>query len=94
MSEINIGSPELENKISLAEAYLIMFEFLETNWNGCWETELGSVMGELSLWQNPEGQKLPMDAAVLPTFLQAAKKVLATQDPIKNYSGADIALTK
>ncbi|MEM7193455.1 MAG: hypothetical protein AAF402_00805 [Pseudomonadota bacterium] len=94
MPDINLDSLELEKKVTLAEAYLVMFEFLETNWNGCWNTELGSVMSELSLWQNSEGRKRPIDAAVLPTFLKAYQKVASIEDPIKNYAGANVELKK
>ena len=88
--DIVLNSPELKKTVTLAEAYLVMFEFLNTNWDGCWETELGSVMGELSLWNIGDGDKAPMDAAILSTFLRAYEQICSIDNPIKNYSNADI----
>lgn len=94
MSELNLNSPEFEEKISIKQAYLIMFQFLETNWEGCWETELGQILGELSLWSTHDGQPIPMDGAVLPTFLEAAAKVLTDENSPEGFRGADIKLNQ
>ena len=91
---MNLNSQEFEEQISLKQAYLIMFHFLETNWQGCWETELGSILGELALWSTHDDQKAPMDAAVLPIFIEAAKKVIDDESTDRGYRNADIKLNR
>ena len=90
MPDLGLNSLEFEQNIKLRDAYLVMFEFLSRNWEGCWSTELGSVMGELGLLTKEEGSKWSADAAVLPTFLEAYRSVVAAQASEQGYIGADL----
>ncbi len=66
----------LDYKVSLKQAYLIMFEYLERYYNETGQPdEIGNLLGELSLWKTSEG-RMPIDGAVFPTWLSSAKKVI------------------
>ncbi|ERN42637.1 hypothetical protein KR51_00006670 [Rubidibacter lacunae KORDI 51-2] len=92
MQELDLNSLEFEQQIVLRDAYLIMFEFLSRHWDGCWEIELGAVMGELSLLTNEQGARCPLDAVVLQDFLKACDAVCQAQLGPHGYSGADFVL--
>ena len=93
MNGINLSSEEMDANVSLREAYLIMYQFLNSNWENCWETPLGAIMSELSLWEVEGGAKAPMDAAVLPTFVASAKLVTSEERDGRGYQTANVQLT-
>jgi hypothetical protein len=73
-------SPALNERISVRDAYLAMFVFLERYWERTGRSDdLGSLLGELALWQTESGGREPMDAAVLPEWLQCVASVVANQ---------------
>lgn len=94
LNDFGISSPELDTRISLRDAYLSMVEFLQTHWQGCGDEPLGSVLGMLSLWDNTRGDKAPMDGAVLPDWLESARRVQEAQKTEAGYRGADIQWQK
>ena len=92
MNELDLNSPEFDQSIRLGDAYLIMFEFLSKNWDGCWSTELGTVMSELSLVRNENDNKCPIDGAVLPMFLEVHKTVIQAGSSAQEYTNADLVI--
>ena len=81
----------METKVSLKQAYLIMFEFLDKEWElmGKSKTDqLGGILGNLALWDTQSGGKEPIDAAVFPQWLDSAETVLSAQ----SYEKYDIKL--
>jgi hypothetical protein len=89
-----MSSPlSLEDTITIRQAYLTMFEYLEREWELLGRPgELGALLGSLSLWETESGQKEPMDAAVFPEWLDCAEKVLESESGNRKYTGADILL--
>ncbi|WP_321516012.1 hypothetical protein [Marinifilum fragile] len=85
---------DLETKISVRQAYLTMFEYLDNWWteNGK-PNSVGDVLSELQLWESEDGKK-PMDAAILPEWIKCVTKVLNEEDSTDGYNNADIKLTK
>jgi len=73
----------MDTKVSLKQAYQVMFEFLDKEWQlmGKSKTDqLGGILGNLSLWETESGNKEPMDGAVFPQWLESAETVLSN-DP-------------
>ncbi|VVE37697.1 hypothetical protein PHO31112_03979 [Pandoraea horticolens] len=64
----------METPVTLRRAYLIMFEFLEREWERSDRPEeLGSLLGSLALWSEPNGKGVPMDAAIFPEWISALR---------------------
>jgi len=84
----------MESKVSLKEAYLIMFEYLDLYWEETGKPEeIGNVLSELSLWTSAEG-KQPIDASIFPQWLHCAKRVLEQEQSNEGYKKANIKLKK
>ncbi|MBW0447396.1 hypothetical protein [Paraburkholderia phenoliruptrix] len=84
--------PSMESAVTLRQAYLVMFEFLELQWTRLDKPdELGALLGNLALWDRSNGQGVPMDAAVFPEWLECAHRVLRDEQG-GGYAGADISL--
>jgi hypothetical protein len=94
LNDFGMSRAELDEKISVREAYLSMFEFLRTHWEGCGDYELGAILGTLSLWNNTRGGKAPMDSSILPDWLNSVRVVREAQKSEAGYRGADIELKK
>lgn len=75
LNDFGVSCPEMSEMISLRDAYLAMFDFLESHWEGCWNFELGEVLSTLALWDNTQGDQAPMDSAILPAWIEAVRKV-------------------
>jgi hypothetical protein len=84
--------PSMETAVTLRQAYLVMFEFLELQWTRLGKPdELGGLLGNLTLWDEPNGRGDPMDAAVFPEWLECAHRVLGGEQG-GGYGGADVRL--
>lgn len=84
----------MESTVTLRQAYLIMFEFLQREWLRLDKPDaLGALLGNLALWDLPNGKGVPMDAAVFPDWLGCANDVLEQECRGSGYAGADIRLT-
>ena len=84
----------MESKVTLKEAYLIMFDYLDKHWEETGKPDdLGALLGELSLWDTKVGKE-PMDGAVFPQWLKCAKIVLEQEQTSGGYRNADIKLVK
>jgi len=82
----------METQVSLKQAYLIMFAFLQKEWELAGESktdQLGGILSNLSLWETESGGKEPMDGAVFPQWVECAELVL---NVTPDYAGADILL--
>ncbi len=86
-----LTSLEFDERISLRDAYLSMYEYLNSYNQRCnGKAEVRDVLSEMSLWDNVKGDKAPMDGAVLPDWLEAVKTVQEAQKTDAGYRGADI----
>lgn len=94
LNDFSLSRPEFDQPITIREAYLAMFDFLDKNWSGCLDYELGTILGTLSVWDTTEGEKAPMDVAILPEFLAAVERVRKAENGKDGYSGADIQFKK
>ena len=84
----------LESKVTLKEAYLIMFDYLDKYWEQTGKPDaLGGLLGELSLSATTEGMK-PMDPAAFFHWLDSAKIVLEQEQTQEGYRNADIKFLK
>ena len=84
----------MDSKMTLREAYLTMFDYLDKYWGETGKPEeIGVLLGELSLWDTSEG-KQPMDNSVFPKWVGCAKSVLEQEQTSEGYRRADIKLTK
>ncbi len=79
-----------ETPITLQQAYLAMFDFLEY-YCQLDPDGLGSVMGELSLAGGERPR--PMSAAVFPRFVSSVVHVLEAEGGPEGYTGANLRLT-
>ena len=80
----------LENKVTLKEAYLIMFDYLDKYWERTGKPDdIGGLLGELSLCE-----KEPMDPAAFYDWLDSAKIVLEQAHISEGYRNADIKFIK
>jgi hypothetical protein len=95
MRSLEIGSISFDTRVTLKEAYLIMFEYLRKDYELGYQEggEMGGMLGQLSLSYSAEGTQ-PMDGAVFPDFLEAAKTVLEAEQTSSGYRVADIKLKK
>lgn len=97
----------METPLTLRQAYMVMFEYLDRHWKRTGDAlALSDILSDLSLWNFDsgigqtfvEGQtasvKRPMDGAVFPDWLEAATKVLADEATAEGYRGADINFRK
>jgi len=91
---MNVTSlPSLDTKVTLREAYLVMFEYLKSYWKSTGKPgEIGSLLGELSLWDTESGGKEPMDGAVFSRWLECVQVVLDAEGTKEGYRGADILI--
>lgn len=81
----------LETTITVKQAYLSMFEYLDRYWESYNRpNEVGMILSNLSLWDSVEGKR-PMDASIFPEWLNCVAKVLSEGD---GYDNADIKLTR
>ena len=81
----------METNVTLKQAYHVMFDFLDKEWQlmGKSKTDqLGGILGNLSLWDSESGNKEPMDASVFPQWLESAENVLLND----KYTSCDIKL--
>jgi hypothetical protein len=89
MTDINF-----DTKISVRQAYLVMFEYLDRYWTVRKKSgELAVLISGLQLWDSDKG-KLPMDSSIFPEWLDCVKKVLKDEDTDTGYRSADIQLIK
>jgi hypothetical protein len=80
-----------DTQVSLREAFLIMFAYVDWYWNDVGRPdEVGQLLSELSLL----GDLKPADAAVFPKWLDSAQKVLLAEQTPDGYREADLQLTK
>lgn len=80
----------LENKVTLKEAYLIMFDYLDKYWKRTGKPDdIGGLLGELSLCENE-----PMDPAAFHDWLDSSKIVLEQEQTPEGYRNADIKFLK
>ncbi|WP_042304120.1 hypothetical protein [Paraburkholderia kururiensis] len=83
----------MESAVTLRQAYLIMFEFFELQWKRLDKPDvMGALLSNLALWNETNGQGEPMDAGVLPEWLECARRVLEAEQA-GGYAGADIRLS-
>lgn len=83
-----------ENKVTLKEAYLIMYEYLDKHWEETGKPDdIGALLSELSLWNTANG-KQPMDNSIFPKWINCANTVLEQEKTSEGYKGADINLSK
>lgn len=69
-------NPTLDTKVTLPEAYLIMFDFLEDHWKRTGKPgAIGGLLGGLSLLND----KQPSDPASYQCWLRSAKTVLKSE---------------
>lgn len=88
-----MDSPSMETPVTLRQAYLIMFDFLEREWERLGRSdELGALLSSLSLWAEPNGKGVPMDAAIFPEWIECARRVLQSEQTSDGYPNADIRL--
>ncbi|AJP58103.1 hypothetical protein UC34_16265 [Pandoraea vervacti] len=88
-----MDDPSMETPVTLRQAYLIMFDFLESEWEKSGHPdELGALLGSLSLWNEPNGQGVPMDAAIFPQWIDCARRVLQRDQSSVGYTNADVKL--
>lgn len=84
----------LDDKVTLKEAYLIMFDYLNHYWEETGRPdEIGNVLSELQLWDTSEG-KQPIDVSIFPQWLACAKNILEQEQTNIGYRSADIKLKK
>lgn len=84
---------DFDTQISIRQAYLTMFEYLDRYWNERDKPEVvGDILSQLSLWDSEEG-KTPMDASVFPEWLDCAQKVINQENTADGYRNADIKLS-
>lgn len=82
----------MDTQVSLRQAYMIMFDFLEGHYNRNGKPdEIGNLLGQLALWDSANGKE-PMDGAVFPDWLKSASSVLK-EDELGGYKNIDIKLT-
>lgn len=82
----------MESAVTLRQAYLVMFEFLELQWTRLGKPdELGGLLSTLAMWDKSNGRGDPMDAVVFPEWLECASRVLRDEQG-GGYAGADIRL--
>ncbi len=93
MSNSGIESISFETRVTIKEAYLIMFEYLLKDYERGHEEggEMGGMLSQLSLWDTEVG-KQPMDGAVFPDFLEAAANVLRAEKTADGYRLANVRL--
>lgn len=85
--------PSMESTVTLRQAYLIMFEFLELQWKRLDKLDaIGALLSNLALWDESNGQGKPMDAGVFPEWLECARRVLQAEQT-GGYVDADIRLS-
>lgn len=83
----------METPVTLRQAYLAMFEFLESQWERLDRPdELGALLSNLALWNEPNGRGVPMDAAIFPEWIECARRVLQKDGTTEGYTSADIKL--
>ena len=83
-------SVTLDSKVTLRQAYLIMFDFLEKYWERTGKPgDIGGLLGDLSLGDPSEGKR-PMDDPEYSDWLDSAKNVLEQEQTDAGYRGADI----
>lgn len=84
---------KMETEVTLKQAYLIMFAYLEKYWERVGKPEdLGLLLSDLSLWDTESGRKEPMDGAVFTEFLSIAQEILSLEATPEGYRGADMLL--
>ena len=92
MTQLNLSSTEMEKMVSLKEAYLIMYSYLEKELELCSDQDIGEILSGLSLWDLEDGNKAPMDGAILPTWLESAKQIILEERNCGGFKGANIKL--
>lgn len=88
---LTLDDKKFDTQITIREAYFIIFEFLERNWQKDNSVEIAQVLGEMALWSTDIG-KAPMDAAVLPEFLSSVETVSEEIRKTGGFAGANISL--
>lgn len=85
---------DLNTKLTLKQAYFIMFEYLNSWWTEHDKPdEVGEMLSQLQLWDSEEG-KVPMDASIFLEWIECAEKVLSKDDSKGGCKKADIKLIK
>ena len=85
-----MDSLTMESKVTLKEAYLIMYDYLDKHWEETGKPgDIGALLGELSLWDTEKGKR-PMDGSVFPKWLTCAELVLQQEQTDQGYRNADI----
>jgi len=80
----------LDSKVTLREAYLIMFDFLDKYWQRTGKPDdIGELLGDLSLSDTAEGKR-PMDDSEYADWFTSAKIVLEQEQSDTGYRGADL----
>lgn len=80
-------NPTLDTKVTLREAYLIMFDFLDEHWKHTGKpATIGGLLGDLSLLSD----KQPADPASYQCWLRSAKTVLESEQTAGGYRNADL----
>lgn len=83
----------METPVTLRQAYLIMFDFLEREWERLERPDdLGALLSSLALWNERNGKGVPMDAAIFPEWIECARRVLHRDRTTGGYTNADIIL--
>ncbi|WP_299408346.1 hypothetical protein [Acaryochloris sp. IP29b_bin.148] len=77
----------LDDKVTVREAYLAMFEYLRCYYEHGKSDEIGGMLGDLSLLQDGESA----DPAVMSDFLLAMETVLQAEGE-GGYNAADLKL--
>ena len=69
-----------------------MFEFLQTYWKDDWEHPLGSILGSMSICELQNGERAPMDQAILSEWIEAIGRVRDAEARTEGFRGADLRL--
>lgn len=90
---LTLDDQKFDRQVTIREAYFVIFDFLEQNWQKDNSVEIGQVLGEMALWNTDMG-KAPMDGAVLPEFLTSVETVLEEIKITGVFARANISLNK
>ncbi len=81
-----------DTTVTLRQAFLIMYAYLEKEFELSPSDELAILLGNLALWETESGKKEPMDAAVFPQWLDSANAVISAESTLQGYRDADMLL--
>jgi hypothetical protein len=90
---LTLNDKKFDRQVTLREAYFMIFEFLEQNWQKDNSVEIGQVLSNMALWSTDVG-KAPMDAAVLPEFIASCEAVREEIERTGMFARANISFVE